>query len=330
MTFTEIKLFKQQQPHHSSKSLKCWKTGGKRRFQNFAVSFFLKKGGCFSHGMCSYLCLSWPCKKYMFFSFTANSEQFYNCHSPWFKDAPYWPSNRHSSSDSTACDSSQTQAKWTITIWRCLAFERRSKCMWHPLYHLTTTPQSLFHLIILTFFFTLIVFHVLQQKPESNEQRQNGLKMVDQAIWSKKMSNGVRRTPVSAEQVCSVKWEIIFAYILKYSYTRANWFPCMLIEKKKKLKWRRKVATVISKNLNIRWLSAYCGMCAFICWYLESTVLLIPDCVYVCVCVKARAYNCQIRSAVLDSSSRVKWTNTTHHPTSLVGEEVSVCACIPL
>lgn len=26
--------------------------------------------------------------------------------------------------------------------------------------------------------------------------------MVDQAIWSKKMSNGVRRTPVSAEQVC--------------------------------------------------------------------------------------------------------------------------------
>uniref|UniRef100_A0A665U5X0 Actin-related protein 8 n=1 Tax=Echeneis naucrates TaxID=173247 RepID=A0A665U5X0_ECHNA len=39
-------------------------------------------------------------------------------------------------------------------------------------------------------------------KPESKEQRQNGLKMVDQAIWSKKMSNGVRRTPVSAEQ-CS-------------------------------------------------------------------------------------------------------------------------------
>lgn len=26
--------------------------------------------------------------------------------------------------------------------------------------------------------------------------------MVDQAIWSKKMSNGMRRTPVSAEQVC--------------------------------------------------------------------------------------------------------------------------------
>ncbi|XP_054640244.1 actin-related protein 8 isoform X2 [Dunckerocampus dactyliophorus] len=72
-------------------------------------------------------------------------------------------------------------------------------------------------------------------KPESNEQRQNGLKMVDQAIWSKKMSNGVRRTPVSAEQ--------------------------------------------------------------------------------------ARAYNCQIRPAVLDSSSRVKWTNTAHHPPHLVGEE---------
>uniref|UniRef100_A0A1A8MXQ4 Actin-related protein 8 n=1 Tax=Nothobranchius pienaari TaxID=704102 RepID=A0A1A8MXQ4_9TELE len=72
-------------------------------------------------------------------------------------------------------------------------------------------------------------------KPESNEQRQNGLKMVDQAIWSKKMSNGMRRTPVSAEQ--------------------------------------------------------------------------------------ARAYNCQIRPAVLDSSSRVKWTNTSHHPAYLVGDE---------
>ncbi|XP_049608166.1 actin-related protein 8 [Syngnathus scovelli] len=72
-------------------------------------------------------------------------------------------------------------------------------------------------------------------KPESNEQRQNGLKMVDQAIWSKKMSNGVRRTPVSAEQ--------------------------------------------------------------------------------------ARAYNCQIRPAVLDSNSRVKWTNTSHHPPYLIGEE---------
>ncbi|XP_034027574.1 actin-related protein 8 [Thalassophryne amazonica] len=72
-------------------------------------------------------------------------------------------------------------------------------------------------------------------KPESNDQRQNGLKMVDQAIWSKKMSTGVRRTPVSAEQ--------------------------------------------------------------------------------------ARAYNCQIRPAVLDSSSRVKWTNTSHHPHYLVGEE---------
>ncbi|KAM3838488.1 actin-related protein 8 [Diretmus argenteus] len=72
-------------------------------------------------------------------------------------------------------------------------------------------------------------------KPESNEQRQNGLKMVDQAIWSKKMSNGVRRTPVSAEQ--------------------------------------------------------------------------------------ARSYNRQIRPAMLDSSSRVKWTNTTQHPQHLVGEE---------
>ncbi|XP_047234766.1 actin-related protein 8 isoform X2 [Girardinichthys multiradiatus] len=75
----------------------------------------------------------------------------------------------------------------------------------------------------------------LNQKAESSEQRQNGLKMVDQAIWSKKMSNGVRRTPVSAEQ--------------------------------------------------------------------------------------ARAYNCLIRPAVLDSSSRVKWTNTSHQPNYLVGDE---------
>ncbi|XP_020314964.1 actin-related protein 8 isoform X1 [Oncorhynchus kisutch] len=72
-------------------------------------------------------------------------------------------------------------------------------------------------------------------KPESNEQRQNGLKMVDQAIWSKKMSNGVRRTPVSAEQ--------------------------------------------------------------------------------------ARSYNRLIRPAGLDTSSRMKWTTTAHHPEHLVGEE---------
>ncbi|CAM4713189.1 unnamed protein product [Leuciscus chuanchicus] len=35
---------------------------------------------------------------------------------------------------------------------------------------------------------------------DSSEQRQSGLKMIDQVIWSRKMSNGVRRTPVSAEQ----------------------------------------------------------------------------------------------------------------------------------
>uniref|UniRef100_A0A671R0V9 Actin-related protein 8 n=1 Tax=Sinocyclocheilus anshuiensis TaxID=1608454 RepID=A0A671R0V9_9TELE len=70
---------------------------------------------------------------------------------------------------------------------------------------------------------------------DSNEQRQNGLKMVDQVIWSKKMSNGVRRTPVSAEQ--------------------------------------------------------------------------------------ARLYNRQIRAAVLDPNSKVKWTNTSHQPEYLVGEE---------
>ncbi|KPP64929.1 hypothetical protein Z043_116681 [Scleropages formosus] len=75
----------------------------------------------------------------------------------------------------------------------------------------------------------------VQERPESSEQRQNGLKMVDQAIWSKKMSNGVRRTPVSAEQ--------------------------------------------------------------------------------------ARSYNRQVRAAVLESSSGVKWTNTSHQPEFLVGEE---------
>uniref|UniRef100_A0A8D0LCU4 Actin related protein 8 n=1 Tax=Sphenodon punctatus TaxID=8508 RepID=A0A8D0LCU4_SPHPU len=40
-------------------------------------------------------------------------------------------------------------------------------------------------------------------KPESTEQRQNGLKMVDKAIWSKKMSNGARRIPVSPDQARS-------------------------------------------------------------------------------------------------------------------------------
>ncbi|XP_029456757.1 actin-related protein 8 isoform X1 [Rhinatrema bivittatum] len=72
-------------------------------------------------------------------------------------------------------------------------------------------------------------------KPESNEQRQNGLKMVDQAIWSKKMSNGARRIPVSPEQ--------------------------------------------------------------------------------------ARVYNKQMRPAILDHSSGIKWTNTSHHPEYVVGEE---------
>ncbi|XP_069506089.1 actin-related protein 8-like [Ambystoma mexicanum] len=72
-------------------------------------------------------------------------------------------------------------------------------------------------------------------KPESNEQRQNGLKMVDQAIWSKKMSNGTRRIPVSPDQ--------------------------------------------------------------------------------------ARAYNKQMRPAILDHSCGMKWTSTSHHPPFLVGEE---------
>ncbi|XP_067268978.1 actin-related protein 8 isoform X2 [Pseudorasbora parva] len=70
---------------------------------------------------------------------------------------------------------------------------------------------------------------------DSNEQRQNGMKMIDQVIWSRKMSNGVRRTPVSAEQ--------------------------------------------------------------------------------------ARLYNRQIRPAVLEPNSKVSWTNTSHQPQHLVGEE---------
>ncbi|XP_069499736.1 actin-related protein 8 isoform X2 [Ambystoma mexicanum] len=76
-------------------------------------------------------------------------------------------------------------------------------------------------------------------KPESNEQRQNGLKMVDQAIWSKKMSNGTRRIPVSPDQ--------------------------------------------------------------------------------------ARAYNKQMRPAILDHSCGMKWTSTSHHPPFLVGEEYYRC-----
>lgn len=59
--------------------------------------------------------------------------------------------------------------------------------------------------------------------------------------------------------------------------------------------------------------------CAYICGRICFFFL------YLCVCVKARAYNCQIRPAVLDSNSRVKWTNTAHHPPHLVGEEVSAC-----
>ncbi|KAK1332288.1 hypothetical protein QTO34_006961 [Cnephaeus nilssonii] len=81
-------------------------------------------------------------------------------------------------------------------------------------------------------------------KPESNEQRQNGLKMVDQAIWSKKMSNGTRRIPVSPEQ---------------------------------------RINDALS--------------------------------------FQARSYNKQMRPAILDHCSGNKWTNTSHHPEFLVGEE---------
>ncbi|XP_077585494.1 actin-related protein 8 [Stigmatopora nigra] len=60
-------------------------------------------------------------------------------------------------------------------------------------------------------------------KPESNEQRQNGLKMVDQAIWSKKMSNGVRRTPVTAEQSrvhnCKIRPAVLDSSRVKWTNT---------------------------------------------------------------------------------------------------------------
>lgn len=153
------------------------------------------------------MCLRWPTlsiRKYS--SLTANPEQLCSSHPPRFEDAPHRPSNRHSASNNPPCDCSQTQAKWPAQTRRRLVVERRSKCM----SSVTTYPQSCIFAFTVTRLiywspsFHLHLFYLLSvaQKPESNEQRQNGLKMVDQAIWSKKMSNGVRRTPVSAEQVC--------------------------------------------------------------------------------------------------------------------------------
>lgn len=40
---------------------------------------------------------------------------------------------------------------------------------------------------------------------------------------------------------------------------------------------------------------------------------------------QARAYNKQIRPAVLDHDSGVKWTNTSHKEEYFVGEEVLSC-----
>lgn len=37
---------------------------------------------------------------------------------------------------------------------------------------------------------------------------------------------------------------------------------------------------------------------------------------------QARSYNKQMRPAILDHCSGNKWTNTSHHPEFLVGEEV--------
>lgn len=41
---------------------------------------------------------------------------------------------------------------------------------------------------------------------------------------------------------------------------------------------------------------------------------------------QARSYNKQIRPAILDHCSGNKWTNTSHHPEFLVGEEVGTFA----
>lgn len=75
--------------------------------------------------------------------FTANTEQLCSCHPPWFKNTPHWPCNRHSSSNNSTCDSTQTQAKWKSQIWGCLVVERRSKCMSHTVWPNTLTVQSL-------------------------------------------------------------------------------------------------------------------------------------------------------------------------------------------
>lgn len=84
--------------------------------------------------------------------FTANPEQLCSCHPPWFKDTPHWPCNRHSSSNNSTCDSTQTQAKWKSQIWRCLAVERRSKCMSHTVWPNTLTVQSFFFICTHCFF----------------------------------------------------------------------------------------------------------------------------------------------------------------------------------
>lgn len=85
--------------------------------------------------------------------------------------------------------------------------QRLEKCYLLTRENLLSDGLSQSHALLFSLFtkyFLLIIFHFSFQKPESNEQRQNGLKMVDQAIWSKKMSNGTRRIPVSPEQVQSI------------------------------------------------------------------------------------------------------------------------------
>ena len=81
------------------------------------------------HSIYLLLCLMLIVCLGIYSSVTANTEQLYCCYPPWFEDTPHWQSNRHASSYSPTCDCSQTPAKWTTKIWRCLVVERRSKCM---------------------------------------------------------------------------------------------------------------------------------------------------------------------------------------------------------
>ena len=102
-------------------------------------------------------------------SFTANTKQLYSCHPPWFKDTPYWPSNRQSSSDGPTCDSTQAQAKWTAPIWRRLAAARWSQCTSPPTrYNNHRVFQSVLYSTV-QINFVCVSFFIFP--PETREQR---------------------------------------------------------------------------------------------------------------------------------------------------------------